>query len=1447
MTYQDPTDLTPLALTAPVFISPDPFSPRFTQASAPHGSTVASLVTEAVNHDALPLDHVHLVRVHINGVELLRGEALDYVVQQGDVVNLVVAPQGGKVGKTIFQVLYTIGAAVIGFYFGPGWASLVIAAGQVVSNLIWKPQKPDSLESKPGGALSDSSNNYRRRGMFPLALGGGRRVAPDVAANAYTQNQGEDVWLHVAFAWHYGRCTLDSLKIGETRLEDYPAEDVQVEHFLEPGPRVSRLYPARVVQENLSDELELGGPFEVHTTADTTDRVEIDFTWPQGLNFSKDNGKILPQETQLLVEWTPAGAQNWQPAPIGQFRNRLNQVLPQGHAYKQARSQDPVRLTVAFDLPGKMQADIRVRAWDPDADEADRATQTVAWSALRSIEDGPPILDENLAVTFLRIKSSSDLNGTLPTVTGVPTPICPVWNGADWNTEAPTSNAAALARWLVTGPAPARPWPADRVDASCATAFELIEERGWHGAFYVQDDMTLEDALLALCRMGRFGLYWNGQALCFVPDWSKPFARQLFNGRNVEGYRYRREFPEPVHAVFVEYQNIEADSRGDELWVYADGYDATNAELFETLRIDFGCKPDRAYREGRVYLARRALQVEIHEWKCGVDSIRSTFGDRVRVSHPTALYGEAEARVTWRLWAGGLVVGVRLDEDVEMEAGVDYALDVRKGNGSMLLGLPVSNQVGRHAEILFPAPLAPEAAPDVGDLVVFGRSGVVTEDLEIIDISPEPGYGATIRAQRYLAEQMEAAETGPIPDLNSTLRPVQKAPRPRIIGTKGDPDGVVVAFEVDPTRQAQVAGFQFRWRLSPTAESQQTDWQVLAPLPSSARTARTPAIREAQGTQADPDTEMRVDVELRTVMTSGDVSEPTRAMNILVTRALTPPANFAASGVKRTAPDGSTYGALYVRADAVDGGAVQDMEVEIREHEPMGAAGPWVPAGAALPSTNPQGDFQNVDPGRTYDVRGRWRTQDNWFSPWAQDDGVQVPAGSRTSYAATTIGGLTPQELLEILNNASDLGAGLTSRLRELARATLENTLSLAQEREYADLLGHLDGQKVTTTVAREQVKTGNHTRIFDLMGVVIGDYQGFAINEMALTFENGEAFGSFRQRMEQKLGENTALITDERTARITQDSTFLRWFGFLGAERPGQSGWVLNESQVYLSQTGGSFASYRQQVSLDIGGAYGAVSSESYARQQGDQFLSGRIDTIQGGSGGADAQITQLQQITTGPNGIGAEWTLAIRVNPGNGVKMVSGIRQFNNGFTSSMVFAAQEIGFANDWAATQYPLSIVGGIVKAVNFEVDRMVARSIKADMIESNSISNTLRMVNPNPVPIPGWNSNGYGVHVEGGMVCGGGYVDVDFFVNVTGAGGSIGHRFIVNIDGQLMDQFGNYDFGGQPHNTHSYSMRLYLDWGWHSFHVLGRQEPGGGTYYSTVGVITVRDNKTERPT
>ena len=1058
-------------------IAPAPMTPRVERLTFAAGATVAELLTRAVREGHLSAADLPRTEVLINGHLLSdRVAGLDRVLQAGDLVNIAVTLHGGGGGggrKNPMQVVLQLAVMVAAAYIGGPMASkattkamqiglkVAAAAVQVGGALAIQAafaSKPERQAEEQRYSLSGQSNQARP-GQAMALINGSARVAFDLASSAFTTTVGDDTYITAIYGAHYGPCAVTLEKFGETLLSTLNAGEVELEYFLTPGPRDTRLYPMRVVEDDYTDTLEfdrtIPSPWASHPTAVNAEIVEGDIVFPSGLGFTKEkSGSYVSQEVRGQVQYAPYGTNNWTPAPIVDartgmpFRDRHGAVMPVGDWYVQGKSKKSLRRTWRFVPAAKGRYDVRVRAWDPENDDPEASTYATMWAAMRTIENKPAVTDEVLSIIVARWKGSKTINGQVPTFSGVVTPICPVLDDDDeWTgdpavySEAwkPTSNALAHARYMLTGYPAARPLRADQIDDSFKSAYRLVEQYGWTGSVVLQQDASQQEALDQLGHMGRCAFYHNGRAVCAVSEWEKPAAKQMFGVSNGKDYRYSRIFPRPIHGVMVEFTNLDQDSKPDEVFVPMDGYSLGGglvdgvmtqpATMIESYTLPFRANQVRAFKEGRGWLAKRFYQSETHAWSAGPDSVVSTFGDRVKVRHPSSLFGQTDCRVQNRIWSGGAVSGVRLSRAVTMEAGKSYALEVRTP-GREIRGLTVVTQAGSTRNLVFPVALAVGDAPLKDDLAAFGEFELVTEDVEIIDYGPTSARSVTLLAQPYRFADLLAAETGPIPPLQTRLTARAKSPKPAILQAVGDPAGARVTFAIGGQRTSPVQGFTARWRSTPTAADPSPAWASLLPLDPDQRQLVTPAFPDAQNTAGEIDAEYKVDIEIRTVLANGDISDPGVVSGLLIDRGVPEPRDFLVGGLKRLAPDGSARPVLSISAEPITTGLVQDLVVERR---PAGGGDDdWVSAGSALPAKAPYGDFE-ISGGASYDVSGQWRTADGWLSPRVVRPNIAVPAGSLVANDSQTTSGKT---LAQIIADANAVIQPALDDLEARAQAT---------------------------------------------------------------------------------------------------------------------------------------------------------------------------------------------------------------------------------------------------------------------------------------------------------------------------------------------------------------------------------------------------------------------------
>ncbi len=796
------SDLKPMdgALALVPFDAPEPF-----QIVA--GEDVATLLARLLDQGRILPDQIPFLTIWLNGEELDRGNALDWVLMDGDQVALVLVPQGGGEGKKdVGQILLNLAILVVSVMTGS--IELAIAAAVNLTRALFTRIPEKSKGANESYALGGQSNNVRLDQPMPLVLGL-QTVYPDVAAQPYTQTVGDTVYLHVVYGLHYGPCAVSDIKIGGTELAQYGA-DVETQVITVAGPKSSPLYPSRVVQNSLTDTVDEAGTWEVATSALDADSLEVDLVWPSGLYRMSSSQVQKSLAITITIERRLVGTTPW----VGWVNETLNM-----------NTKDAVRRTWATSVT-KGQYEVRLRRSAPPPANSGAIIDTVVWTALRTIENTPPVSDPNLSLLFCRFKASKELSGTLPLVSASVEPIAEIWTGSAWGSPQATSNPAALVRMLAMGPNAALPIAANEVGASLATFFTHCATNGFTSGLQVSGDVSLGDAMQATAACGHGAIWHDGSQLQCALEWTKPAPKALFDWRTASNWREERDWLGEIHGLRVAYRDSTNNGAAGEVLVYADGYSAGNASLFERVDMDRSMSPARAWREGRKALVRRingGRSVSFRTPADGLDVSAVQFGARVAIVPPLLSLARASAAVENRIMTGGLVAGVRLDDDVEIVTGTTHGLRI----GTPLRGVlavqvaAAGGAIGWTRDLYFTSPMAPNDAPEAGDKVVFGVLGSEAQDYEIASLRPLSNFDVEVTATPYLGPLIAAVEGETPPAglqgaLNTANSPLA-APRIEAATPNGE-GGALVVFSFLPQRGNPIDAVTVRRRVQLAAD-----------------------------------------------------------------------------------------------------------------------------------------------------------------------------------------------------------------------------------------------------------------------------------------------------------------------------------------------------------------------------------------------------------------------------------------------------------------------------------------------------------------------------------------------------------------------------------------------------------------------------------------------------
>ena len=416
--------------------------------------------------------------------------------------------------------------------------------------------------------------------------------------------------------------------------------------------------------------------------------------------------------------------------------------------------------------PGRYE--VRCRRVTADSTQ-DNEYDEMYWTALRSIMNEEPITGiDNLAKIALRVKATDQLGGMVDRFSCIASSVLPVYSTSTetW-TDTETANPAWAYCDVLRSAANKKAVAASRLDLTTLTSWAgICTTLGKEFNADIDKRMTVFETLRAIASVGQAGFAINDPGLySVVMDYYKSAPVQHITPRNSWGFTGAKTFYEYPHALKMKFINAEEDYLEDEIIVYDDGYDSSNATRFETIELWGVTDSDQAWKAGRYHLAVMRLRPEVWTVNMDVENLICQRGDRVYVNHDVPMIGLGFARIK-SVTFDDPDSTVVLDGDLTMEDGESYGLRVRKASGSSVT-TNIVNHGGTSNEVTV-AGIDATSYFAADNLVMFGLKGA--EDLECIVQSIVPGPDLTARLT--LVEYNTAiytASTGTIPEHDSNI------------------------------------------------------------------------------------------------------------------------------------------------------------------------------------------------------------------------------------------------------------------------------------------------------------------------------------------------------------------------------------------------------------------------------------------------------------------------------------------------------------------------------------------------------------------------------------------------------------------------------------------------------------------------------------------------------
>lgn len=413
----------------------------------------------------------------------------------------------------------------------------------------------------------------------------------------------------------------------------------------------------------------------------------------------------------------------------------------------QSSAQQSLRVGIRWILPAKGEYNIQVSRVSTDYQGAAQTSQSGAltWSVLRTIRYSSPSTTPTTKLA-MRIKATDQLNGTISQFNLLVSQVVPVWNGQNWINEQ-SSNPAWMFRWLIRD-CPANPRRVDelRIDDDGLKEWGAECDAKGFTFDYTNDQVTTVFELLKIvCACGRASFTVVDGKYSVVRDVAQTVPVQIFTPRNTANFQGSRAFIDVVHALRVQFLNPEAQYQQDEIVVYDDGYDSTNAVNFEQLQMPGCASAEMAWKLGRYHLAVGRLRPNLYSWTTDVEHLICNRGDLIYFASDVISVGMGWGRVkSLTMDANGNITTVMIDEPQTVTDGSKtYAMRFRCQDGSAKLSVVTFQPGNMVSSFSLSTPLQ---GINPGDLFLFGIQGQDSMPMLVNKIEPTTDLAAKITA-----------------------------------------------------------------------------------------------------------------------------------------------------------------------------------------------------------------------------------------------------------------------------------------------------------------------------------------------------------------------------------------------------------------------------------------------------------------------------------------------------------------------------------------------------------------------------------------------------------------------------------------------------------------------------------------------------------------------------
>ena len=333
---------------------------------------------------------------------------------------------------------------------------------------------------------------------------------------------------------------------------------------------------------------------------------------------------------------------------------------------------------IGFEVP-EGQYTVRVRS----ADYAQKTNYDVGYPNCAEIQFrctgnvvNPVVLPQVNQIAF-EATAYKGLSGTLKKFNYIAEALIPVWNGADWNTKAKTSNPAAIVRYLLTDlSVNPRAESLDHIDNdSLVEYYNWCEQSGYKADGIVSEACKIGEIINSILQNSQCAMIplYNGKHT-FVIDKPDKVPVGLFNMHNSWNFKWIPNVglqTEAIRASFVEND----DWTEDELTLYwyngqvNDEPEAGKTDIdYQLVKKEYNYVCDRSSVEQIVAYELETTQTKRNQFEFDVnlEAMNMMLLDRVYVSNTANMQNESTGLIKSVIVENGNLTGFELYSDVDI-------------------------------------------------------------------------------------------------------------------------------------------------------------------------------------------------------------------------------------------------------------------------------------------------------------------------------------------------------------------------------------------------------------------------------------------------------------------------------------------------------------------------------------------------------------------------------------------------------------------------------------------------------------------------------------------------------------------------------------------------------------------------------------------------------------